>query len=314
MTNQTPANIAVLGECMLELSLPNLDTQQTSSAAKFAFGGDTLNMAVYMARSGASVEYVTAIGDDKSSDWMLARWQHEGVGCKHVIRAENQVPGMYMIELDEHGERSFKYWRANSPAATMLDTQEQADSVFSALSSFDLIFLSGISLAILKPAARQRLIDFLTDYRARGGKVAFDCNHRPNLWVDQFEAMECYKKMYQITDIALPTFEDEEMLFGYKTADEAIEAISLNGVPEIVLKMGEKGCFYAHHGEVGCVPVTPVNVVDTTSAGDSFNAGYLSQRLSGGSVESACLAGHRLASTVVQHRGAIIPPECMPVK
>ena len=62
MTNQMPANIAVLGECMLELSLPNLDAEQTSSAAKFAFGGDTLNMAVYMARSGASVEYVTAIG------------------------------------------------------------------------------------------------------------------------------------------------------------------------------------------------------------------------------------------------------------
>jgi len=119
---------------------------------------------------------------------------------------------MYMIELDQHGERSFNYWRDNSPASKILDDTHQAERVFEALGNFDTIFLSGISLAIFKPDARARLIDFLADFRARGGKVAFDCNHRPNLWQDAYEAMDGYKKMYQITDIALPTFEDDQAL------------------------------------------------------------------------------------------------------
>ena len=305
-------SIAVLGECMLELSLQPLLNSQSSVPATFAFGGDTLNMSVYMARLGTPVEYVTALGDDKSSEWLKQRWQAEGVGSKHVIACANQSPGMYMIELDQHGERSFKYWRSNSPASKIFDDAEQAQSIFKALASFETVFLSGISLAILKPEARVKLIEFLADYRDRGGRVAFDCNHRPNLWKDSYEAIDCYKKMYQITDIALPTFEDEQSLFGYKTPDEALDAILLNGVPEVVLKMGERGCYFAHRGELGFVPVQPVSVVDTTSAGDSFNAGYMSQRLSGASVEDSCKAGHRLASTVVQHRGAIIPLDAMP--
>jgi 2-dehydro-3-deoxygluconokinase len=305
-------NIAVFGECMLELSLPPLLADQNAAPANFSFGGDSLNMSVYLARLGTPVEYVTALGDDKASDWMIQRWMAEGVGCEHVIQCQGQVPGMYMIELDQHGERSFNYWRANSPAAKILDNAEQADAVFNALDSFATVFLSGISLAILKPSARTALIDFLSSYRARGGKVAFDCNHRPHLWGDSAEAIDCYKKMYQITDIALPTFEDEQMLFGYQSAEQALGAIQADGVPEVILKMGEKGCYYTNGDEHGFVPVAPAKVVDTTSAGDSFNAGYMSKRLAGASIEESCKAAHRLASTVVQHRGAIIPIEAMP--
>lgn len=312
MNLSMPPSIAVFGECMIELSLPPLSASKSSLSANFSFGGDTLNMSVYMARLGAQVEYITALGDDKSSEWLVQRWASEGVGCKHVIHCKDQVPGMYMIELDEFGERSFKYWRVGSPASKILDQPAQANTAFTALASFDTIFLSGISLAILKPQARLALMEFLSGYRANGGKVIFDCNHRPNLWIDDDEAMDCYRQMYQITDIALPTFEDEQLLFSYRTPDEALDAILSSGVPEVVLKMGEKGCYYSHNGDTGFVPVQPAQVVDTTSAGDSFNAGYISQRLSGVSIIESCRAAHRLASTVVQHRGAIIPLEAMP--
>ena len=229
-----------------------------------------------------------------------------------MIRNKGQIPGMYLIELDEHGERSFKYWRSDSPASKILDDSEQASAVFTALSSFDCIFLSGISLAILGAEARNRLIEFLSSYRAAGGKVAFDCNHRPNLWLDDQEAIDCYTRVYRITDIALPTFEDEQSLFAYQTPQETIDSVAAMGVAEVVLKMGEKGCYYARNSQSGFVPALPVKVVDTTSAGDSFNAGYMSQRLRGASIEESCKAGHRLASTVVQHRGAIIPADAMP--
>jgi 2-dehydro-3-deoxygluconokinase len=124
--------------------------------------------------------------------------------------------------------------------------------------------------------------------------------------------MSVYQDIYKVTDIALPTFDDEKDLFAYASPEIAMDAIASFGVTEIVLKMGEQGCFYDVNGQRGFVPVTPVHVVDTTSAGDSFNAGYLSQRVMGADVESACKVAHQLASTVVQHKGAIIPKNSMP--
>ncbi len=78
------------------------------------------------------------------------------------------------------------------------------------------------------------------------------------------------------------------------------------------MKLGDKGCRYFHRGESGFVDAQAVSIVDTTSTRDSFNAGYISKRLNGSSVEQSYKAGHRLASAVVQHRGAIMPKEAMP--
>lgn len=93
-----------------------------------------------------------------------------------------------------------------------------------------------------------------------------------------------------------------------------LNAILLYGVSEVILKVGAEGCHFASNGELGFVPVREVSVVDTTSAGDSFNAGYLNKRLQVESIESSCKAGHNLASTVIQHHGAIIPREAMPAE
>ena len=84
------------------------------------------------------------------------------------------------------------------------------------------------------------------------------------------------------------------------------------GVAEIVLKMGPQGCLVVSSDTRELVAANKVAVVDTTSAGDSFNAGYLAARLQGKSASAAARAGHRLASVVIQHRGAIIPLSAMP--
>ena len=185
-------------------------------------------------------------------------------------------------------------------------------ALFSALEQYDYLYLSGISIAILKPEVRTKLIEFLTQYNSKGGKVIFDGNYRPNLWQSTEEAMQCYKALYSITDIALPTLEDEQILFEYKNAQETLDAILSFGANEVVLKMGEDGCLYSSDSKIGFVPTKKVDVVDTTSAGDSFNAGYLSARLKGLPVIASCESGHVLASNVIQHRGAVIPKAAMP--
>ena len=296
---------------MLELNLASQPENSNRTPAVLAYGGDTLNTSIYLSRLNAKVDYVTALGDDLMSDWMVSQWQAEKVGCDHVYREPNAVPGLYMINVDDEGERSFNYWRANSPASRMFDGAKSV-ALFATLEQYDYLYLSGISIAILKPEVRTKLIEFLAQFKAKGGKLIFDGNYRPNLWQSTEEAMNCYKALYSLTDIAMPTLEDEQTLFGYKNAQDALDAIVAFGASEIVLKMGEDGCLYSSEEKLGFVKTKKVSVVDTTSAGDSFNAGYLATRLKGQSVVESCEAGHILASTVIQHRGAVIPKSAMP--
>lgn len=298
---------------MLEVSrLPQNDAAGAALPAALSYGGDTLNTSVYMARLGINVDYVTALGDDAMSGWMIEQWKTENVGCHLVQRYANSVPGLYMIEVDEHGERSFLYWRQDSPATKLFDDSAESERLFSLLNSFKYIYFSGITLALYKPAALQRLFAFLADYRQAGGKVFFDGNYRPKLWASRAEAASTYEQMYRLTDIALPTIEDEQMVYGNETPDAILDRLHSLGVAEVVLKMGGKGCLVSSDAGRVLVESNKVKVVDTTSAGDSFNAGYLTARIAEKTATQAARAGHQLASVVIQHRGAIIPLDSMP--
>ncbi|AMX01242.1 sugar kinase [Microbulbifer thermotolerans] len=305
--------LAVLGECMLEINLLSGDkaTNGNRLPAGLSFGGDTLNTALYLARQDFPVEYVTALGDDHLSDWMLAQWQHERIGCALVRRHKDSAPGLYLIETDEHGERRFLYWRDKSPARRLLDNPAEAQALFDQLKTFPALYLSGITLAIFSPYARECLLNFLGDFRRAGGKVIFDGNYRPKLWGAESLTQQAYQRIYRLTDIALPTLEDEQQLFGDSNADAVIDRLQSFGVREIVLKKGAAGCeIVAASGreQVACERVVPV---DTTAAGDAFNAGYLARRLSGGTTLESAQNGNRLAAVVIRHKGAIIPVSAM---
>lgn len=306
------SKIAVIGECMLEVSSLASDANQQTLPSVLSYGGDTLNTAVYLARLGVEVDYVTALGDDGMSTWMLGQWRNEGVGCNLVARIPKSVPGLYMIQLDGNGERSFLYWRTNSPATRLFDDVEAAADLFDKLFAYQRVYLSGITLALYSEPARHRLFDFLVRYRKQGGKVAFDGNYRPRLWSSPEVARDAYEHMYRISDLVLPTDEDEALLFGKETPEEVVRRLQSFGVEEVVLKMGANGCLLAKDAELEFVPSKAVVVVDSTAAGDSFNAGFLAAKIAGIDSHNAALMAHDLASTVIQHRGAIIPREAMP--
>jgi 2-dehydro-3-deoxygluconokinase len=179
--------------------------------------------------------------------------------------------------------------------------------LFAALGNMSMLYLSGITLAVLTEASRERLLEWLPRYRQGGGQVAFDNNFRPKLWRSLEEAKETYQRMYALTDLALPTLEDEVALFGDMSADDLIGELRSLGIKEIALKQGEEGCRVAASGIDEHVPVIETEVIDTTSAGDSFNAGYLAGRARGMGQVDAAIIGSKLASLVIQHRGAIIP-------
>ena len=304
--------IAVIGECMIELS-------QKGAEVSRGFGGDTLNTSVYIARQvnadDLEVHYVTALGEDNFSQQMLDAWQQENVHTELTQRLEHRLPGLYYIETDSTGERTFYYWRNEAAARFWLES-DQAQAICAELAQFDYLYLSGISLAILNAASREKLMALLTQCRANGCKVIFDNNYRPRLWASREETQQVYQQMLTCTDIAFLTLDDEDLLWGEKPVEEVIHRTQAAGVREVVIKRGADSCLVAIQGEstleVPAVKLPKEKVIDTTAAGDSFSAGYLAVRLTGGNAEEAAKRGHLTASTVIQYRGAIIPKEAMP--
>lgn len=308
----TQKKIAIIGECMIELS-------EKGENIKRGFGGDTLNTAVYLARQSDTeqlrVDYVTALGTDSFSDQMIAAWRQEQVQTALIQRLDNKMPGLYFIETDEHGERTFWYWRSDAAARYWLDSP-QSEAICQQLAHYDYLYLSGISLAILPAASREKLMGLLSACRQNGGKVIFDNNYRPRLWADKTSAQQAYAAMLQHTDIAFLTLDDEHLLWGEQPLETVLARTRAAGVQEIVIKRGAESCLVAV-GEsplydVPAIKLAKEKVIDTTAAGDSFSAGYLALRLQGAAPDAAAARGHLTASTVIQHRGAIIPLSAMP--
>ncbi|AKJ40817.1 sugar kinase [Pragia fontium] len=308
----TTKRIAIIGECMIELS-------EKGNNVSRGFGGDTLNTSVYIARqvptNNLAVHYVTALGSDSFSEQMLASWRQEHLNTDLIQQFADKMPGLYYIETDDTGERQFYYWR-NDAAARYWLLREDSAHIYQQLAQFDYLYLSGISVAILDKQSREKLIKLLMECRKNGGKVIFDNNYRPRLWQSREETQQVYHDVLSCTDIAFLTLDDEDLLWGEEPYENVIARTKALGVSEIVIKRGADSCLVATDEGLEVIPAVKLpkeKVVDTTAAGDSFSAGYLSVRLQGGSVVDAAIRGHLTASTVIQYRGAIIPLAAMPV-
>lgn len=295
--------VASIGECMIELR------ERPDGRLDRSFGGDTLNTAVYLARLGVAVDYVTALGDDPWSDEMVAAWAREGVGTGLARRVPGRLPGLYIIQTDPSGERSFLYWR-DSAAARMLFDPPHGVALGERLVGYDVLYLSGITLSIYGDAARATLFAALAGARSRGARMVFDTNFRPRGWPDRDLARALYRRAFAHSDIVLASVDDLGPLFG---AEGEAELATHAAGAERVLKLAYPCVRIAGAGVEMTVEAPPApRVTDTTAAGDSFAAAYLAARLAGLGPEAAARAGHRLAGAVVGHAGAIIPLDAMP--
>ncbi|WP_255449645.1 sugar kinase [Shimia ponticola] len=297
--------IGCLGEVMLEL------VAGQGSQATLGVAGDTYNTAVYLRHVAPElrVDYITGLGSDRFSQRIMKHMAGYGVGHSRVFMHPTRGPGLYAIETDDTGERSFTYWRSDAAARALGD--EDTPLLSGLLSGLTHVFLSGISLAILPQDNRDRLFAALADFRARGGIVAFDSNYRPHLWNDPELARRETERAWRSCDIGMPSVDDEQALFGDANEDAVLARFASYGILRGVLKRGALGPI-SFCGTTLARAEQPVKVVDTTAAGDSFNAGYLAELLRGGDEQTALKTGHDLATRVIGQRGAIIfKPEAL---
>jgi 2-dehydro-3-deoxygluconokinase len=272
------------------------------------FNGDTFNTAVYLARAGIPVAYATAMGDDPYSDGLVALAAAEGVRCDCVIRVPGRLPRLALVDAVSTSERQFYSWGEPSPARELFELPNWG-RVAEALVNARLIYFSGITLSLYSNLAIGRFLAALELGRQRGVKIAFDGNFRPRGWKgDVARTRSVFMEALKRVDIALPTYEDEAVLWGDPSPETTMERMRAFGIGEIVVKNGPNGAVVASAQAHEHVPVPQLVVpVDTTAAGDGFNAGYLAARLSGATPVAAAGAAHRLAGEVIRHPGALMP-------
>ncbi len=295
-----PKTFLAIGECMVEMA-PTAD-----GTYSMGFAGDTLNTAWYARKclpAGWNVGYYTAVGRDQISSDMLAFLNGSGIDTSTVQVLEDRTVGLYMIQLKD-GERSFSYWRGEAAARQLACDRDALDR---ALHGVDLVYFSGITLAILSEADRSVFLEALRAARRSGSRVAFDPNLRPRLWQSIGTMCDCVTAASGLSDIVMPSYEDEMTFFDDKDADATADRYLRAGAKTVVVKNGsESGVCATEGARHSFEPQAVQRLVDTTAAGDSFNAAFLAEFLATGDLVKSADAGAGLAANVIQHRGALV--------
>jgi 2-dehydro-3-deoxygluconokinase len=289
-----------IGECMIELASLGGDTMRKG------FAGDTFNTAWYahaFLPENWKTAYFTALGDDRASGEMAEFMEGAGIETRHIRRIPGKSPGLYMIHLDK-GERSFSYWRSASAARSLAD---DAAALAAAMDEVEIIYFSGITLAILPTEGRATLLRLAAEQKAKGKIVAFDPNLRPRLWASAEEMRTVVSDGAKAASIVMPGFDDEAVHFGDASVDVTVERYRALGAGTVIVKDGAKGATIGDaNGTIHVPAFTTARIVDTTSAGDSFNGGYLACIARGDAPRDAAAFAARVASAVIGHPGALI--------
>lgn len=289
--------LAILGEGLIE----------ARADGALAYGGDVVNTAVYLARQGARPELVTAMGCDGRCETIVAAWAEEGIGVGQVLRDPQRTAGLYRIALNAAGERTFAYDRDRSAARGFFEHAGASEALAWAAEA-DVLYLTGITLSIFAAEGRARIVALAETVRARGGQVAFDPNYRPAGWPSPEACWAAIEALGPHLTLALPSIEDHVRLKGPATPAEAAAAWLALGPDEVVVKLGEAGAYAATRREAARIPAAPARALDTTAAGDAFNAGYIAARLLAGQpMAAAARHAAALAAEVVAWPGAIAP-------
>lgn len=295
--------IACIGEAMLELRVTLVP-----GPAEVGVAGDVLNTAIYLRRMlppEHQVSFVSLLGVDRLSDDIDQFIAAQGIDTKALGRIEDRLPGVYAITTDAQGERSFHYWRQAS--AARLQFQAEGTLSFDALSGFDVIYVSAISLAILPAEVRHGFLNWIDGFKRAGGVFAFDSNYRPKLWETPEAAREIITACWERCDIALPSVDDELALFGEQSEQDVLSRFQSYKNCTGALKRGALGPVSINLSSSDQRFDPADTIVDTTAAGDGFNGAYLAARLTGQTQSEALKGGHDLASRIVGYPGAIIP-------
>jgi 2-dehydro-3-deoxygluconokinase len=289
--------ILSLGEPMVEF---NQTGDQGGRVYLQGFGGDTSNFAIAAARQGATVGYLSAVGDDPYGRLLRGLWRAEGVDDAGVKTDPAAFTAVYFVT---HGERGheFHFFRAGSAASRMTP----ADLPRARIEAARVLHLSGISLAI-SDTARQTGEAAIDIARAAGALVSFDTNLRRKLWPLE-RAREVMTAAMRRCDVLLPSLDDITALTGLEDPDAIVDHGLALGAKIVALKLGAAGALVASATERHRLAPFPCTPVDATGAGDTFGGAFVARLVAGDSLRDAGRYAAAAAALSTQGFGAVAP-------
>ena len=296
---------------MIELNGDISSLENNSSNIKINFGGDTYNSAVYFSRltnDKTNTFYSTALGKDNFSKKMISRFENENIKCDYIRTDGENPPGLYSIEINEKGERSFSYWRDQSPSKYIF-LGSKGKKLVKDINNADVFYYTGISAGILDEKQRKDLIKIGSTATICG----FDFNYRSQLHYNKKVSQLLFNEINNRVDIHFVSFDDARELFKIKNPLEIFEIIN-EKKNLILIRYKNSIIFKNKQQEIKTVTVPHGEVVDTTAAGDAFNGSFLAIMNNNKNVpvEENILISHSVTREVIKHRGAIISKNKMP--
>ena len=261
-------DIITIGESLIELS-SDKSLAYSDTVDKY-YGGDTLAAAIAALRLGSKVGYISRVGIDPFKDFLLDSWQAEGLDISQVKLVEG-FNGLYFIARPEGEDKEFAYYRKKT-AATNLSISDISEDYIKRAS---IVYASGItqSLSLSAKEAVKKAFKI-----AKENKIitAYDPNYSPKLWSKE-DAKEGFEDIEENIDILfLNLRNDSQKLLEISSIDKLIKYFWDKGISTIVVKStSDSGYYTGYQGEVLFTPFCESKIVDTTSAGDAFNGGFL---------------------------------------
>lgn len=266
--------------------IPGKDEEGFVRDLQLSPGGSAANTIVGLARLGIKSAYIGKVGNDLEGQILLEDLKREGVETKAVIKA-NGRSGTAIIFVDDRGNRAILV----DPGVNDTIRYEEID---------------------LELAKKFKLLH-LTSFICKNGLDSLNSQKR---LVNEFEAVSFdpgmpyaergLKELLPIlkkTTIFLPNRTEIEKIFGMDYKSSAEKCLEL-GIQIVVVKLGSEGCWIKTSNKELVAKPFAVKVVDTTGAGDAFNAGFLYGFLKGMSIEDCGKIGNYVASLCIQELGA----------
>jgi ribokinase len=276
-------NIAVAGEVYVDHIFTDFDHVPLPGEEVFAeqyrreAGGGTVNTACALARLGHHSSIFGVFGEDEEK-WLRSRLSSFGVHAEHASSSE--LPNALTVSMSTTSDRSFlSYAGANR----ILEKYVALPETIAALSRAQHIhFAMPLEVKLAKV--------LLPGLRSAGCTLSIDPGWRKD-WLLNPESLD----VLRMVDLFLPNESEAQLLTGYKEPEQVLHACAALGLEHTVIKLGPRGAVTFQHDRLYRVVPPGVEVVDTTGAGDAFDAGFIDAWLSGVGIEEqlsrACICG-----------------------
>jgi sugar/nucleoside kinase (ribokinase family) len=259
--------------------LPRGQDSRLLDEIRITVAGTAGGTSVDLARLGAEVVAVGAIGEDNLGDFMVGVLEAEGVSTEHLARKPGVQTSATILPIHPNGSRPA--WHVLGANATL----EGDDMPWDELVGCDALHLGGLAaLGALdgEPAARVARV-----VRESGALTTADC-----LGVKRDDALEVVTPVLPYVDIFMPNEQEATALTGEPDAGAAARNLRALGATCVIVKRGEHGCLIVDEDGERELPSFEAPVVDTTGCGDAFCAGVIVARCAGWSIDEAARLGN----------------------